>query len=166
MGRKRIEDVLEINTWEDADAVLKEIAQNEIAIEEIEGVMNKDIHDIKEQASMNAMPHKTRIKALEQLLKTFVTVHKGELDGKTKTLNFGQTGFRASTSISLPRAKDKLEKIIEHLKKNGMADCVVVTEKVNKDILKKYDENKIIKVGAKLKKQDTFWYEAKRDEIQ
>ncbi len=166
MSRKRIEDVLEINTWEDADAVLKEIAQNEIAIDEIEGVMNKDIHDIKEQAAMNAQPHKARIKELEQLLKTFVTVHKSELDGKTKTLNFGQTGFRASTSIGLPRDKDKLQKIIDFLKKNGMGDCIVVTEKVNKDVLRKYGENRIIRAGVKIKKQDAFWYEAKRDEIQ
>lgn len=38
--------------------------------------------------------------------------------GKTKTraLTFGEVGFRLSTSVSLPRAKEKIEEIIRRLK--------------------------------------------------
>ena len=40
-----------------------------------------------------------------------------------------------------------------------MDDCITVKEGVNKDILKSYDEKDILKVGGKLHKEDTFYYE-------
>ena len=45
-----------------------------------------------------------------------------------------------------------------------MEDCIIVKETVNKDVLKTYDEKDIIKVGASLKKEDTFWYETRKED--
>ena len=45
-----------------------------------------------------------------------------------------------------------------------MDDCIQVEEKVNKDVLRTYEEKEIIAVGASLKKEDTFWYETKKDD--
>lgn len=164
MARIRIEDE-GIKTWEDADEVLKEIASLDIAVADIEGEMNVRLNQIKEEAKMKSKIHKDRIKELEKELKSFVTVHRTEIDGKTKNLNFGKTGFRMSTSVSVPTAKDKLKIIIEALRIRKMDDCIKVTEKVDKDTLKKYDEKVITEVGCTLKKKDVFWYEPDHEKI-
>ena len=81
--------------------------------------------------------------------------------GKTKTraLTFGEVGFRLSTSVSLPRAKEKIEEIIRRLKTRQMMDCIVVKEDVSKEALKKYGEDTVNAVGATWKQQDVFGYE-------
>ncbi len=45
-GRKRIIEAPVFKTWEEVDAALKEIAEEEIAIADIEGEMNKQINGI------------------------------------------------------------------------------------------------------------------------
>ena len=62
----------------------------------------------------------------------------------------------------LPKAA---EGVIRTLKKLGMGDCINLTETVNKEVLKTYDEKTILMVGASLKKKDTFWYETKKEEL-
>lgn len=165
MARKRIKEDPVFKSWEDVDTALKEIAEKEIALEEIEGDMNKQINGIKKSAGLEAKPLQDRIDKLGKDIKEFVTEHKEDLDGKTKALNFGKTGFRLSTTLSLPTAKDKLEKIINKLRKRKMDDCIIVKESVNKDVLKKYDEDTIVEIGGTLKKTDTFWYETEREKI-
>ena len=75
------------------------------------------------------------------------------------TLTFGEVGFRLSTSISLPRAKEKLEEIIRRLKSRQMHDCIVTKEEVSKEALKKYGEDTVNAVGATWKQSDVFGYE-------
>lgn len=165
MARTRIKNQPTLKSWAEVDAALQEIAEKELLIEEIEGEMNKQINGIKISSDLEAKPHQDRIAKLGKDVKDFVTEHKDELDGKTKVLNFGKTGFRLSTSVIIPRAKDKVASIIKSLKLRKMTDCIVVEEKVNKEVLKKYSEDDIIKVGAKLKKEDVFWYETAREKL-
>jgi len=165
MARTKIKEVAVLKNWEDVDMVLKEIAENNIKIDEIEGEMNKQMQGIKKSAAHEAKPYQDRVDKLGKDIKDFVIEHKDELEGKTKVLNFGKTGFRLSTKLSLPTAKDKVASIIDKLRKRRMKDCIVVTEKINKEILKKYDEKVIIEIGATLKKEDTFWYEEDYEKI-
>lgn len=57
MARKRIEDQPTLKTWADVDRNLMKIAENEIAIENIVGEMNKQINGIKMIADQEAQPH-------------------------------------------------------------------------------------------------------------
>lgn len=165
MARTRIKNQPVLRSWADVDAALREIAEKELLIEEIEGEMNKQINGIKISAGLEAKPHQDRIDKLGKDIKEFVTEHKDEIDGKTMQLNFGSTGFRLSTSVIIPKAKEKVEAIIKSLKIRKMNDCINVVETVNKEVLKKYSEEEIIKVGAKLKKEDVFWYETAREKL-
>ena len=76
--------------------------------------MNKQILGAKKAAEEQSKPYKDRVAKLERELKDFVTEHRADM-GKTKTraLTFGEVGFRLSTSVSLPRAKEKIEEIIQ-----------------------------------------------------
>lgn len=158
--RKRMEDPV-LKTWDEVDDTLKLIseAENQLAI--LESSMNIQIDAIKEGYNEKATPYKEEIKKLEAMLKDFVTENKGDLKGKSRELTFGKVGFRFSTKVSVPKNLDKLIKL---LRKNEMDDCIIVKETVNKDVLKTYDEKDIVKVGASLKKEDTFWYETRKED--
>lgn len=166
MARQKIKEIPVLKSWDDVDNALKEIAENEIKLDELEGEATKQIHGIKLAAGIEMKPYQDRIDALGRDIKEFVSEHKDELEGKTRAMKFGKTGFRLSTTLSLPSAKDKLEKIIAKLRRRKMDDCVVVKESVSKEVLKKYDESTIIEVGGTLKKVDEFWYETDRAKIQ
>lgn len=80
-------------------------------------------------------------------------------------MNFGQVGFRLSTSISLPKAKEKLDAIIRQLRARRMTDCIEVKEQVNRDALRQYGEERVNAVGAVWRQKDEFWYEPAQDKV-
>ena len=160
MARKRVIEPPSIKSWEDANEALRQIAEATIALADIEGEMNKQILGAKKAAEEQSKPFKDRVAKLERELKDFVTENRSDMGkAKSKTLTFGEVSFRLSTSISLPRAKEKLEEIIRRLKARQMTDCIVVKEEISKDALKKYGEDAVAAVGATWKQSDVFGYE-------
>lgn len=160
MARKRVVEAPSLHSWEDVNDALRQIAEAQIALGEIQSDMQKQILGAQKVAEEQSKPLNDNVAKLEREIKSFVTDHRDEM-GKTKSmvLTFGEVGFRLSTSVSLPRAKEKLEEIIRRLKSRQMTDCIVVEEKVSKEALKKYGEDTVNAVGATLKQSDVFGYE-------
>ena len=160
MARKRVVEAPSLHSWEDVNDALRQIAEAQIALGEIQSDMQKQILGAQKVAEEQSKPLNDNVAKLEREIKSFVTDHRDEM-GKAKSmvLTFGEVGFRLSTSVSLPRAKEKLEEIIRHLKSRQMTDCIVVEEKVSKEALKKYGEDTVNAVGATWKQSDVFGYE-------
>lgn len=160
MARKRVVEAPSLHSWEDVNDALRQIAGAQIALGEIQSDMQKQILGAQKVAEEQSKPLNDNVAKLEREIKSFVTDHRDEM-GKTKSvvLTFGEVGFRLSTSVSLPRAKEKLEEIIRRLKSRQMTDCIVVEEKVSKEALKKYGEDTVNAVGATWKQSDVFGYE-------
>lgn len=160
MARKRVVEAPSLHSWEDVNDALRQIAEAQIALGEIQSDMQKQILGAQKVAEEQSKPLNDNVAKLEREIKSFVTDHRDEM-GKTKSvvLTFGEVGFRLSTSVSLPRAKEKLEEIIRRLKSRQMTDCIVVEEKVSKEALKKYGEDTVNAVGATWKQSDVFSYE-------
>jgi phage host-nuclease inhibitor protein Gam len=160
MARKRVVEAPSLHSWEDVNDALRQIAEAQIALGEIQSDMQKQILGAQKVAEEQSKPLNDNVAKLEHEIKSFVTDHRDEM-GKTKSmvLTFGEVGFRLSTSVSLPRAKEKLEEIIRRLKSRQMTDCIVVEEKVSKEALKKYGEDTVNAVGATWKQSDVFGYE-------
>lgn len=160
MARKRVVEAPSLHSWEDVNNALRQIAEAQIALGEIQSDMQKQILGAQKVAEEQSKPINDNVAKLEREIKSFVTDHRDEM-GKTKSvvLTFGEVGFRLSTSVSLPRAKEKLEEIIRRLKSRQMTDCIVVEEKVSKEALKKYGEDTVNAVGATWKQSDVFGYE-------
>ena len=160
MARKRVIEEPTLKTWEDVNDALRQIAEAQIALGDIESDMQKQIIGAQKVAEEQSKPIKDAQARLEREIKAFVTEHRDEMGkAKTMTLTFSEVGFRLSTSISLPRAKEKLKEIIRRLKSRQMHDCIVVEEKISKDALKKYGEDTVNAVGATWKQSDVFGYE-------
>lgn len=160
MARKRVVEAPSLHSWEDVNDTLRQIAEAQIALGEIQSDMQKQILGAQKVAEEQSKPLNDNVAKLEREIKSFVTDHRDEM-GKTKSvvLTFGEVGFRLSTSVSLPRAKEKLEEIIRRLKSRQMTDCIVVEEKVSKEALKKYGEDTVNAVGATWKQSNVFGYE-------
>lgn len=167
MARTRITDAPLLKSWEDVDRTLREIALAQIALDEIEGDMNKQITGIKEIAAREAQPIQERIEKLGADIKAYVDEHQEELGKKkTKALNFGETGYRQSTTITVPKDKAKLEEIIRRLKARKMSDCLITKVTINKDSLRQYGKERVLEVGANYKQKDVFWFEAAKTKLE
>lgn len=161
MARKRVTEP-QLKSWEDVDACLKAMgdAENEISV--ITAEMNAAIAQAKKEAEEKAAQFKETIKQNEGKIKEFTTIRKEDLKGKSKQLTFGTVGFRQSTKLLLP--SDTAEVILK-LRENGMADCINVKESINKDTVKSYPEEDILRIGGYLQRSDTFWYETDKDTL-
>lgn len=164
MARTRVIEDPTLKSWEDVNDALRQIAEAKIAVGEIEGAMQKQILGAKKVAEQQSKPYNDEVARLEREIKTFVTEHRDDLGKvKTKSLTFGEVGFRLSTAISLPRAKEKLEAIIRQIKSRKMLDCIVTEEKISREALKKYGKDTVNAVGATWKQEDVFGYELNLD---
>lgn len=167
MARKRIIEAPALKSWEDVDAALREIAEAELTLGDIEAELNRQLLGAKKVAEQQSKPHADRIAKLERDIKEFVTDHRDELGkAKTKPLNYGSVSFRLSTSVSLPKSKDKLNEIIRKIKARKLKDCIVTEEKISKDNLKKLGETVVVAVGAKWSQKDVFGYEVFKEKVE
>lgn len=168
MARIRMPERCDLSSWDDVNLSLAEIGELQRSIEAIGADMQQTIDDAKLAAKIAIEPHQKRIAYLENQMKMFTNNHVVEL-GKKKTmfLSFGKLGFRRSTSVILPKDKNKLAEIVRKLKAHGMKDCLVPQpEKINKTKLKKYPETKIRAVGATYEDGDTFWFEVDKEKLE
>lgn len=154
MARKRFAEPA-LKTWDEVELNLKEIGEIDLALQTVEGAMNQKISDIKLEADLAAKPLQDRKEKLAHEIKDFVETHRHEIDGKSRRLNFGQVGFRQSTSIII----SKVTAVIEALKARNMHDCINIKETINKDVLRTYPDETIAAVGARKKVEDVFWLE-------
>lgn len=161
MARVRIETEPVLHSWEDVDLHLKEIAECELSLEQIEADLTKATSDLKLDAELKAKPIKERMEKLADEVKVFVELNRADIKGKTKNLTFGKTGFRKSTKIILRNVKA----ILANLKARKMNDCISVKESINKDKLGEYPDEIIASVGAGKKVEDIFWYETDREKL-
>lgn len=155
LGRKRMEEPT-LRNWEQVDEALKAIAEAGNELEMLHSAMNLQVDALKKEFDEAARPYHEKMKQNELLVKEFTAASRAEMEGKSKKLTFGTVGFRMSTKLGLPK---DVAKVIANLRKYGMEKCITTKESVNKDVLKTYEEKDILKVGGKLQKEDTFYYE-------
>lgn len=161
MARKRVTE-LQLKSWEEVDACLKVMGDAENQLSVITAEMNAAIAEAKKAAEEKALQYKEMIKQNEGKIKEFTTVRKEELKGKSRQLTFGTVGFRQSTKLLLPQDTGE---VILKLRENGMADCINVKETINKDTVKSYPEEDILRIGGYLQRSDSFWYETDKDTL-
>lgn len=163
MARIRVSVKPILNSWEDVDHAMHQILLAQSSIEEVNAQLNRSISEAKKAAEVASKPAREKIAELELQIREFVVRNRNTIKGKSKKLNFGQTGFRLSTKLVVPTSK--ATDIIAACKKFKMQDCVTVKESINKEALKRYPLEKILQVGASLKSTDEFWYEVATEEI-
>ena len=167
MARRRVLEAPVLRSWDEVDQALREIAEEEIILGDIQGDMNKQINGIKEIAKQQSKPHQDRISTLTKDVKEYFDQHREELGkSKTKYFNFGECGYRLSTSVTLPKGREKLAELIRRLKARRMSDCIITKETIDKEALRKSGEARVAAVGATLVQKDVFWLRAAQDKVE
>ena len=156
----------QLQSWDDVDLALCEIAEHMRVTESIQHKMQQVIDDAKLQAKDACDPHAAAIDALSRQIKEYAERNRDSLKKKTKPLVFGNIGWRKSTKLTLPRDPGKVADIVRLLRALGWNDCInVVPPKVNREALRTHPIEDIIKVGVDVSVTDEFWLEVKKDAI-
>lgn len=96
MARRRVADPVTIHSWEEADALLGQIAERQREVTRIELEMNQRIAVLKENAKAAVKVHQTEIAAGEKQLALFAAQHREDFGkGKSKPLTHGVIGWAA-----------------------------------------------------------------------
>lgn len=166
MARKKL-NMITLHSWQECDDALRTIAEHTRDVAAIENVMNEQIANAKAAAADRAAPLKGEIAELELALRDWALAHRDDMDGrKSKPLTFGTVGFRRSTRITLPSAKEKLAAIVARLRAKEMTDCIVQPDaRVDREALKKYGAEQIAEVGATLTVEDIFGYDVNIEKL-
>lgn len=149
MARIKPKDKLpQLQSWDEVDLALCEIAEHTRAVEAIQHDMQQAIDDAKLQAKDTSDPHTAAIDALSQQVKEYAERNREGLKKKTKPLLFGNIGWRKSTKLVVLR------------------DCIKVEPpKINREALRTHPIEDIVKVGVGVSVEDEFWLEVKKDAI-
>ena len=159
---KRVKPVLQvpvINSTEEADAVLAEIAAHRRKIELHEISLRESVDALKTECTDKCEAHKQAIDGREQALMQFALARKDDLfkGRKSMTLSFGTFGFRASTTLKTLR-KFTWERVL-NLVKDRELTCVRIKEEVDKEALRALDADTLAAVGCRLEEENKFFYE-------
>ena len=165
---KRVKPVLQlpiINSTEEADAVLAEIAAHRRKIELYEIGLRESVDALKTECTDKCEAHKQAISTREQALMQFALARREDVfkGKKSVTLTFGSFGFRASSTLKTLR-KFTWERVLNLVKDRELA-CVRTKEEVDKEALRALDAETLAAVGCKLVEEDTFFYELADTEL-
>lgn len=156
-----------IESLDDADKVLREMAECARSVDKIKADMNEAIDLEKSLAAEQASPLLARHKELAESLAAYATYRKSDLFSKRKTLQrvFGRFGFRESTEIK-PKAGSTWQKVLEALQAQKIYDGIRIKEEVNKEALASWTDQRLATVESRRVKSDKFWVEVDQEALE
>jgi phage host-nuclease inhibitor protein Gam len=157
--------IMKIENNDQADQALRRIVELKIKLEAVDGKYEKQIASLREKAAKEGEEARKEIESLGHSIGTFADYNKDELFAKVKTidLNWGKFGFRLSTKLKIPR--NKVQKIIDGLKLHFNGKGLRVKEEIDKEELKTWPTEDLVKIGASVTTEDEFWYEVSKDRV-
>ncbi|MFN3985710.1 MAG: host-nuclease inhibitor Gam family protein [Rhodocyclaceae bacterium] len=162
MARKRIETGTTLQSWDEVDRCLAEIAAIDRELSLIETSQAEQIDLIRTATKAAAEPMQNKKLGLELAIKDYAEANRAEfVKVKTRELTFGSVGFRLSTKVIIKRLADTLQA----LKDLGLTHCIRDNPAPDKEAMKALPLETLHAVGAALKQEDTFGYEIKREAL-
>lgn len=148
---------MEIKNYEDVNVALKRIAELSVGIERINGEVTLECNKIKEQRSGEIEKLSNEKKYLEGCIGSFCEENKADFaERRSKDFTFGTIGYRLVKSVSLPRVREKIDKLLLSLKSYGCNDCIKYEESIDKDAVCELDDSTLVKLGLKRVIKDNF----------
>ncbi len=162
MARKRIEGT-QLQSWEDVDEALRNIGVIDRELSLIEASQNEAIDQVKKETRDKAAPFLTRKDGLETAIKEFCDANRAEFTRvKTRSLPFGEVGYRLSTKIMIKKVADTLQA----LKDLALTTCIRSKEEPDKEAMKSLTDETLAQVGAARKTENIFGYTVNQERLQ
>lgn len=148
---------MEIKNYEDVNLTLKRLAELSVALEKINGEVTLECNRIKESRASEVERINNEKKYLEQCIANFCEDNKGDFaEKRSKEFTFGTIGYKLTKSVTLPRIKEKVEKLLVALKSYGCTKCIKYEETIDKDEIVELDDSTLVKLGLKRTIKDNF----------
>ena len=148
---------MEIKNYEDVNLTLKRLAELSVALEKINGEVTLECNRIKESRASEVERINNEKKYLEQCITNFCEDNKGDFaEKRSKEFTFGTIGYKLTKSVTLPRVKEKVEKLLVALKSYGCTKCIKYEETIDKDEIVELDDSTLVKLGLKRTIKDNF----------
>nr|DAT72033.1 MAG TPA: hypothetical protein [Caudoviricetes sp.] len=158
---------MEIKTFTDVDSALKRICELEVALADINGEITLKCNEIKDAHKAQVEKLDNEKKYIESQITAFCEENKAEFaEKRSKEFTFGKIGYKLSKSVSLPRIKEKVEKLIKALKSYKLEECITYEETINKDAIVELGDAELVKLGLKRVVKDNFRIETKIENLQ
>ena len=149
------------------DAKIKRLGELQIAIAGIEGDLTVATNALKQQSKDRAAPLVDERKIIESEIKLWAEHNKAQFAKKRSLeLQFGKIAYHISHSLSLPRAKDKVQSLISSIKSLGFGECIVREEKPSRELLLELSDTDLVKLGLQRKTTDNLRIEPNIEKIQ
>ncbi len=154
-------NIASIESLDEANVTLKELAILEIKIDRIDNKYSKKIGQVKEQAVKEGEEARGRIKELGDALSIYAQYNKLKLFNKKKTqeMSWGNIGFRKSTKLKTKKTT------LELLKKLFENKGIRIKEEVDREELKEWEDEILAQVDAAKTVEDSFFYEINKDQV-
>ena len=138
-----------------ADQLLKDIGKATARLQASEAEAEKEIEVVRAHYARSIDPLRDRLKGLEKVLITLMKSRRVPLfDGKdTLKLLHGILLYNKEDKVSIPR--DALEKI----KAQGWKEAILIAESVDRAVVEKWPDERLVMIGAKKKGKKTYSYE-------
>lgn len=162
-----------IETLDDANNVLYQIAIAQIELDKVDTEAEEQIKIAQKKAELAGKPYREEIQKLESLLTEYADHNKQIFEDSTKQrstkLTFGKFGFRKSQRIDIENEAKTIE-LIEITKRKlahqlGIDHAIVREPKIRKQALQKFDDDTLHRFGILRIFEDTFFYETDRDAV-
>ena len=148
---------MEIKNYEDVNLTLKRLAELSVTLEKINGEVTLECNRIKESRASEVEKINNEKKYLEQCITNFCEDNKGDFaEKRSKDFTFGTIGYKLTKSVTLPRVKEKVEKLLVALKSYGCTKCIKYEETIDKDEIVELDDSTLVKLGLKRTIKDNF----------
>ncbi|MCR4942040.1 MAG: host-nuclease inhibitor Gam family protein [Campylobacter sp.] len=158
---------MKILSFSDVDSGLKRLCELEVAINNINGDITLKCNEIKEARKSEIERLDSERKYIEQQITAFCEDNKAEFaEKRSKDFTFGKIGYKLSKSVSLPRLKEKVEKLVSALKSYKLDHCISYTETINKDEIVELGDAELVKLGLKRVVKDNFRIETKIENLE
>lgn len=161
-ARKRIEGTA-LQSWDEVDNALAQIGQADRELQLIEAAANERIEQIRKEMKTKAQSMLDRKSALEATIKEYCDANRAEFAKvKTKTLTFGEVGYRTSTRIMIKRVAETLQA----LKDLAFTSCIRTKEEPDKEAMKALTDEELAEVSAARKVENVFGYTINQERLQ
>ena len=139
----------------EADQLLTDIGQVVVRLKKVEADAEAEIETVRAHYAKSIDPLRERVGELDKELITLMKSRCVPLfDGKdTLKLLHGILLYNKEDKVSIPR--DALEKI----KGQGWKEAILIAESVNRAVVEKWPDERLVVIGAKRKEKKTYSYE-------
>lgn len=167
MSAKRIKSTSSIETRTQFDTTVDEICKLQLDREVAVAARDEALQLVMEKYNPEINQIGETIAAKLLLCEKYATVHRDALytDGiKSTDSNLGRHGWRTGNpTLALLNAKWKWADVLKALKDKSMTHLVRTKEEPDKDSLKMLDDATLASVGCRIKQEESFFIEPKRD---